>query len=337
MGQLKYGANTIANLNAIEGMELNDECYTHESQTRYKYDGSTWVAQTPGEDIVGQYYDILHWVGTWDSVYHLGDVTARVTCRDAVNHIWDQIVFVDTIFDGEIVTDHIQDGAVTPIKLSVAYAPLASPALTGTPTAPTVAISENNAKIATTAAVYSALQSKADSSSIPTNISQLANDEGYVKSSDVSGFATESWVTTELTNYATISTLGSYVTTSSLNTTLGSYAPKASPAFTGTPTAPTATAGTNTGQLATTAFVTDAITTVEANASSIAKRNPWIFNGTDTAFTIPAEFVSVDFVVFINGIVLTPTDDYTVSSSTITFINAYATGSNSLIMKVTLV
>ncbi len=37
------------------------------------------------------------------------------------------------------------------------------------------------------------------------------------------------------------------------------YAPKASPAFTGTPTAPTAASGTNTTQLATTAFVQSTI------------------------------------------------------------------------------
>lgn len=40
---------------------------------------------------------------------------------------------------------------------------------------------------------------------------------------------------------------------------LNSYAPLASPALTGTPTAPTANAGTNTTQIATTAFVTNAI------------------------------------------------------------------------------
>ena len=39
------------------------------------------------------------------------------------------------------------------------------------------------------------------------------------------------------------------------------YAPKASPAFTGIPTAPTANLGTNTTQIATTAFVKNAIAT----------------------------------------------------------------------------
>ena len=41
----------------------------------------------------------------------------------------------------------------------------------------------------------------------------------------------------------------------------GNYAPLNSPTFTGTPTAPTATAGTSSTQIATTAFVADAINT----------------------------------------------------------------------------
>ena len=44
-------------------------------------------------------------------------------------------------------------------------------------------------------------------------------------------------------------------TTAWVNTFLTSYAPLASPTFTGTPTAPTASVGTNTTQIATTAFV----------------------------------------------------------------------------------
>ena len=45
---------------------------------------------------------------------------------------------------------------------------------------------------------------------------------------------------------------------------LASAAPTASPTFTGTPAAPTATAGTNTTQIATTAFVTSAVPTNSA-------------------------------------------------------------------------
>lgn len=47
------------------------------------------------------------------------------------------------------------------------------------------------------------------------------------------------------------------------------FAPKASPAFTGTPTAPTATAGTNTTQIATTAFVKTATTDMLAEADAM--------------------------------------------------------------------
>lgn len=51
-----------------------------------------------------------------------------------------------------------------------------------------------------------------------------------------------------------------------LNRDLTSYAPKASPAFTGFPTAPTAAAGTNNAQIATTAFVKTAIAALVGSA-----------------------------------------------------------------------
>ena len=52
-----------------------------------------------------------------------------------------------------------------------------------------------------------------------------------------------------------------------INTALGNKAPLASPALTGTPTAPTASAGTNTTQIATTAFVTSAINAAQVGAA----------------------------------------------------------------------
>ncbi len=53
---------------------------------------------------------------------------------------------------------------------------------------------------------------------------------------------------------------------------LAQYAPLASPAFTGVPTAPTANPGTATGQLATTAFVTSAVSASVAGVSSFNTR-----------------------------------------------------------------
>lgn len=62
--------------------------------------------------------------------------------------------------------------------------------------------------------------------------------------------------------------------TSNIQTQLNTKAALASPTFTGTPKAPTATAGTNTTQLATTAFVTTAVankTSVSGNAGTATK------------------------------------------------------------------
>lgn len=54
--------------------------------------------------------------------------------------------------------------------------------------------------------------------------------------------------------------------TDDIDNALSTKAPLASPALTGTPTAPTAAAGTNTTQIATTAFVTNAVGTATAGA-----------------------------------------------------------------------
>lgn len=70
-----------------------------------------------------------------------------------------------------------------------------------------------------------------------------------------------------------IAALQSAVTTingqiSSLNTGLAGKAPSASPAFTGNPTAPTPSAGDNDTSIATTAFVTDAVSTLSGTVTS---------------------------------------------------------------------
>lgn len=54
-----------------------------------------------------------------------------------------------------------------------------------------------------------------------------------------------------------------------LVTDLAAKAPLASPTFTGTPAAPTAAGGTNTTQIATTAFVTSAVSTHEADTTAV--------------------------------------------------------------------
>jgi hypothetical protein len=96
-----------------------------------------------------------------------------------------------------------------------------SPAFSGTPTAPTAAVTTNSTQLATTAFVQNNKVSPAFSGT------------------PVAPTATAGTGTTQLATTAFV------------------QGEKISPAFTGTPTAPTATAGTNTVQIATTAFVSN--------------------------------------------------------------------------------
>ena len=111
------------------------------------------------------------------------------------------------------------------------YAPLASPAFTGNPTAPTQSAGNNSTRIATTAFVSTAVADLVDSA--PTTLDTL--NELAAALGDDPNFAT------------------------TVTDSIALKAPLASPALTGTPTAPTATSGTNTTQLATTAFVQSAV------------------------------------------------------------------------------
>jgi hypothetical protein len=107
------------------------------------------------------------------------------------------------------------------------YAPVNSPTLTGTPMAPTAEPETNNTQIATTAFVMAALSALVNSS--PEALDTL-NELAAALGNDAD-FAT------------------------TITNALALKAPLASPALTGTPTAPTAAAATNNTQVATTAFV----------------------------------------------------------------------------------
>jgi hypothetical protein len=102
------------------------------------------------------------------------------------------------------------------------YAPLASPALTGTPTAPTASADTSTTQLATTAYV---LGQASSTTPIVNGTAAIGSSLKYARADHVHGTDT-------------------------------SRAAVASPTFTGTPAAPTAAADTVTTQLATTAFVT---------------------------------------------------------------------------------
>ena len=118
----------------------------------------------------------------------------------------------------------------TPPDLSV-KADLASPTFTGTPIAPTAGASTNTTQIATTAFVSTALASLVDSAPGTLNtLNELAAALG-----DDASFST------------------------SITSSIATKAPLNNAALTGSPTAPTAGSGTNTTQIATTAFVATAL------------------------------------------------------------------------------
>jgi hypothetical protein len=119
--------------------------------------------------------------------------------------------------------------------------------------------------------LYDPAVSSAATITFPDNSVQSTAFPGFA------GYATESYVTTAL---------GSYLTTASASST---YAPLASPALTGTPTAPTAAVDTNTTQLATTAYVIGQGYLKSATASSTyAPLASPALTGTPTAPTAAA-------------------------------------------------
>ena len=138
----------------------------------------------------------------------------------------------------------VNDSALLALK-----APLASPALTGTPTAPLAAATTNTTQIATTSFVQQEITALIGGA--PGALNTL----------------------TELA--AAINNDASYATT--LTTALALKAPLASPTFTGTPTLPSGTIattqspGNNTTAVATTAFVTAGIGALTTDPMNNAK------------------------------------------------------------------
>jgi hypothetical protein len=138
-----------------------------------------------------------------------------------------------------VASFNTRTGAVTLTTLDITNAggaPLASPALSGTPTAPTATAGTNTTQIASTAFVHAAV------AAIPAPVTSFNTRTGAV--------------TLVLTDVTAVG-----------------GAPLAGPTFTGIPSAPTAAPSTNTTQIATTAFVTAAISALPANVTTFNGRS----------------------------------------------------------------
>lgn len=165
-----------------------------------------------------------------------------------------------------------------------------SAALTGTSTATTAAIDTNTTQIATTAFVLA--QASVDVPNMD-GIAAVGNSTRYARGNHI-------------------------------HPTDTSRAPLVSPAFTGTPTGPTAVADTSTTQLATTEFVMTALSayTPTGGASAgqvvIKKANGTFATASSTLVINIAEYdaVSDDMTLYVGGVIQIKDVDYTLNTST---------------------
>jgi uncharacterized protein (DUF4213/DUF364 family) len=189
-------------------------------------------------------------------------------------------------------------------------APLASPVLTGVPTAPTADPGEDTDQLATTAfvaALSDALTSATDVLlAVKANLASPALTGTPTAPTATPGTDTTQLATTAFTRAevaaivaaapSTLDTLNELAAAlgndpnfaATLTTALGLKAPLASPTLTGTPTVPTAAPTTNTTQAASTAFVEARSATVEASVALKAPLSSPALTGVPTAPTAAA-------------------------------------------------
>lgn len=137
----------------------------------------------------------------------------------------------DKVLELKVYVDELMAAHLAAADPHAQYAPKASPTFTGTPKAPTAAAGNNTTQLATTAFVQAALIALVNGA--PATLDTLKEIAAAINNDP---------------NFST-----------TINNALALKAPLASPALTGTPTAPTAAQTVNNTQIATTAFVKSAL------------------------------------------------------------------------------
>ena len=137
----------------------------------------------------------------------------------------------DKVLELKVYVDDLMAKHLAAVDPHSQYAPKDSPTLTGTPKAPTAVAGNNSMQLANTAFVQAAILALIGGA--PATLDTLKEIAAAINNDP---------------NFST-----------TLNNALALKAPLASPALTGTPTAPTAVQSTNNTQIATTAFVKSAV------------------------------------------------------------------------------
>ena len=215
-------------------------------------------------------------------------------------------------------------------------ADIASPTFTGTPAAPTAGAGTNTTQLATTAFVTAAVAAVIDSApgaldTLNELAAALGDDANFATTITNSIAAVQADVDqNEVDGDAADSALSGRLDTLEADPTTASAvalkADIASPALTGTPTAPTAAADTNTTQIATTAYVQTEISDLIGDAPAgldtlgeIADALNDDINGlTNVTTLVNANETHVDNLVTLTGVAKDSTNLGTFTGSTIT-------------------
>ena len=115
--------------------------------------------------------------------------------------------------------------------------------------------------------VKQVIATKADAGDVPTKVSDLTNDSGFITSSAV---PSASSTTPKADGTAAVGTGTTWAGADHVHPTDTTRAPLASPTFTGEPKSVTPTAGDSSTKIATTAFVASAITSAIAGVQGIS-------------------------------------------------------------------
>lgn len=188
---------------------------------------------------------------------------------------------------GAITLSQLTAGGVAPIASPVftgivmiptgaiisGYAPLASPIFAGNPQVPTAPVNTSTFQIASTQFVQNQITASV------AGVSSIGGQTGAVTIQTLINLGLATSVgnnvfggVNNFTNSNTFSGIATFTGIPVLPAGILNYAPLASPIFTGNPTAPTPTAGDNDTSIATTAFVTNAVTASTTGVSSILTR-----------------------------------------------------------------